>query len=81
MRNLGRGLLGVLAVALEQRDNSQIEPFKGALTCVRSLCDFTMMAQYGATEPRRSSIWQTTQNVFMRRETSQWSLCYLNGRR
>ena len=46
MRNLGRCLLGVLAVALRQPDNSQIHPFKRALTCVRLLYDFTMMAQY-----------------------------------
>jgi len=46
MRNLGRCVLGVLAVALRQPDNSQIQPFKRALTCVRSLLDFTMMAQY-----------------------------------
>jgi len=46
MRNLGRCLLGVLTVALRQPDNSQIHSFKGVLTCARSLCDFTMIAQY-----------------------------------
>jgi hypothetical protein len=46
MRNLGRCLLGVLAVALRRPDNTQIQPFRRALTCVRSLLDFTMMAQY-----------------------------------
>jgi len=48
MRDLGPCLLGVLAVALRQRDNGQMHPFQHALTCVRSLCDFTMMAQYGS---------------------------------
>ena len=46
MRNLCRCLLGVLAVALRQPDNSQIHTFKRVLTCVWILCDFTMMAQY-----------------------------------
>jgi len=46
MRNLGCCLLGVLAVALRQPDNSQRHSFKRALPCVRSLCDFTIMAQY-----------------------------------
>ncbi len=46
MRNLGRCLLGVLAVALRQPDSTQVQLFKRALTCVGSLLDFTMMAQY-----------------------------------
>jgi hypothetical protein len=46
MRNLGRCLLGVLAVALRQPDHSQLQPFKRVLICVGSLLDFTMMAQY-----------------------------------
>jgi len=46
MRNLGCCLLGVLAVALRQPDSTQVQPFRHALTCVRSLLDFTMMAQY-----------------------------------
>ena len=46
MRNLGRCLLGVLAVALKQPDSAQALPFKRALTCVRSLLDFSMIAQY-----------------------------------
>ena len=46
MRNLGRCLLGVLAVALRQPDSTQAQHFKRALTCVGSLLDFTMMAQY-----------------------------------
>ena len=46
MRNLGRCLLGVLAVALRRPDSTQVQPFKRALICVRSLLDFTMMAQY-----------------------------------
>ena len=46
MRNLGRCLLGVLAVALRQPDSTQVIPFKRALKCVRALVDFNMMAQY-----------------------------------
>jgi len=46
MRNLGRCLLGVLAMALRQPYSTQVQPFRRALTCVRWLLDFTMMAQY-----------------------------------
>ena len=46
MQNLGRCLLGVLAVALRQPDSTQVIPFKHALKCVRALVDFNMMAQY-----------------------------------
>ena len=46
IRNLGRCLLGVLAVTLRQPDSTQVIPFKRALACVRALIDFNMMAQY-----------------------------------
>jgi len=46
MRNLGRCILGVLAVALRQPGGAQVIPFKRALRCVRALVDFNMMAQY-----------------------------------
>jgi len=46
MRNLGRCILGVLAVALRQPQSSQVIPFKHARGCVRALVDFSMMAQY-----------------------------------
>jgi len=46
MRNLGRCVLGVLAVALRQPGSAQLIPFKHALGCVRALVDFNMMAQY-----------------------------------
>jgi hypothetical protein len=46
MRNLGRCVLGVLAVALRQPGSAQLIPFKRALGCVRALVDFNMMAQY-----------------------------------
>ena len=46
MRNLGRCLLGVLAVALRQPDSTPVIPFKRALECIRVLVDFNMMAQY-----------------------------------
>jgi len=55
MRNLGRCLLGVLAVALRQPDSTQVQPFRRALTCVRSLLDFTMMAQYQCHTPETIS--------------------------
>ena len=44
MRNLGRCILGVFAVALRQPQSSQVIPFKHALGCVRVLVDFSMMA-------------------------------------
>ena len=46
IRNLGRCLLGVLAVALPQPDSTQVIPFKRALECYRALVDNNMMAQY-----------------------------------
>jgi len=46
MRNLGRCVLGVLAVALPQPGSAQLIPFKCALRCVRTLVNFNMMAQY-----------------------------------
>jgi len=46
MRNQGRCVLGVLAVVLSQPDSTQVQPFRCALTCVSSLHDFNMMAQY-----------------------------------
>jgi len=46
MRNLGRYVLGVLAVALLQPWSAQLIPFKRALGCVRALVDFNTMAQY-----------------------------------
>jgi len=55
MRNLGRCLLGVLAVALSQADSTQVQPFRCALTCVRSLLDFTIMGQYRSHTPETIS--------------------------
>jgi len=46
LRNQGRCILGVLAVALRQPQSSQVIPFKHVLGCVRALVDFSMMAQY-----------------------------------
>jgi len=51
MRNLGRCILGVLAVALRQPVGAQAIPFKRALACVRALVDFNMMAQYRSHTP------------------------------
>ena len=45
MRNLGRCLLEVLAMALRQPDSTQVKPFKRALECGRALVDFNMMAE------------------------------------
>jgi len=46
MRNLGRCILAVLAVALHQPAGVQVIPFKRLLRCIRALVDFHMMAQY-----------------------------------
>jgi len=46
MRNIGRCVLSVLAVALHQPGSAQLIPFKHALGCVRALVNFIMMAQY-----------------------------------
>jgi len=46
MRNLGRCILAVLAVALRQPQSSQVIPFQHALKYLRALVDFSMMAQY-----------------------------------
>ena len=48
IRNLGRCLLGVLAVALRQLDSTPVIPFKRALECFTALVDFNMMAQYSS---------------------------------
>src|SRR5437588_9360512 len=42
MRNWDHYLLGLLVVALRQRDSSQAQPFKRAFTCVPSLLAFSM---------------------------------------
>jgi len=55
MRNLGRCLLGVLAVALRQPDSTQVQPFRRAFTSVRSLLDLTMMAQCRSHTPETIS--------------------------
>jgi len=52
MSNLGRCLLGVLAVALRQPDSRQVIPFKHALNCVRALVNFNMMAQFRSHTPQ-----------------------------
>ena len=55
MRNLGRCLLGVIAVVLRQPDSTQVQHFRPALTCFRLLLDFTMMAQYRSHTPETIS--------------------------
>jgi len=46
MRNQGRCIWGVLAVAPRQPQSSQVMPLKHPLGCVGALVDFSMMAQY-----------------------------------
>jgi len=46
MRNLGRCILKVLAMALHQPGGAQVISFKHALLYVRALVDFNMMVQY-----------------------------------
>jgi len=46
MRNLGRYIFGVRAVALRQPGGAPLIPFKRALGCVRALVDFNIMGQY-----------------------------------
>jgi len=46
MSNLGRCVLGVLAMALRQPGSAQLILLNRALGCVRALVDFNMIAQY-----------------------------------
>jgi len=55
MRNLRLSLLGVRAVALRQPDSTQVQPLRRGLTCVNSLLDFTIMAQYRSHTPETIS--------------------------
>jgi len=64
MRDLGACLLGVLAVELRQADSTQVQPFRRALTCVRSLLDFTIMAQYQSHTPETISYMEETATQF-----------------
>jgi len=51
MRNLGRCILRVLAVALRQLGGAQAIPFKRARGYVRALVNSNMMAQYRSHTP------------------------------
>jgi len=42
-------------VALRQPDSTQVQPFRRVLSCVRSLLDFTIMAQYQSHTPETIS--------------------------
>jgi len=68
MRNLGGCLLGVLSVALRQPDSTQVQPFRRALTCVRSLLDFTMMTQYRSHTPETISYMEEYMTQFHERQ-------------
>jgi len=72
MRNLGRCLLGVLTVALRQPDSTQVQPFRRALTCVRSLLDFTMMAQYRSHTPKTISYMEEYATQFHETKEIFW---------
>jgi len=46
IRNLGHCLLGVLTMAIRWPDSTHVQPCRDELTCLRSLVDFSMRAQY-----------------------------------
>src|SRR5687767_14347760 len=48
MRNLVKVILPCLAAALRRPGNAVRPQFTAALTCVRSIVDFTLMAQYNS---------------------------------
>ena len=88
MRNLGRCLLGVLAVALRQPDSTQAQPFKRALACVRSLLDFSMIAQYRSHTHETIDYMQryldrfhATKDVFREFRVSKWTLAKVDDQR
>jgi len=80
MRNLGHCLLGVLAVASRQPDSTQMQPFRRALNSVRSLQDFTMMAQYRSHTPETISYreeyatqFHERKDIFLEFRISKWT--------
>jgi len=66
MRNLGRCLFGVLAVAPRQPDSRHVIAFKHALDCVRALVNFNMMAQYQSHTPEMIAYMEEYFNRFHR---------------
>jgi len=66
MRNLGRYILEVLAVALRQPGGAQAIPFKRALRCVRALVNFNMMAHYRSHTPDTIAYMEEYLNQFHR---------------
>jgi len=66
MRNLGRGITGVLASALRNPDSSQYQDFKSTLKFVRALLDFTLMAQYRSHTPDTLSDMESYLQTFNR---------------
>jgi len=80
MRNLGHCVLGVLAVASRQPDSTQMQPFRRALNSVRSLLDFTMMAQYRSHIPETISYreeyatqFHERKDIFLEFRISKWT--------
>jgi len=80
MRNLRRCLFGVLTVALRPVDSTQVQHFRRALTCVRRLIDFTIMAQYRSHTPVNISYMEEyatqlhkTKDMFLEFHISKWT--------
>jgi len=78
MRSLGPGISAIMGSPLRNPDSSQYDDFKGALKCVSSLVDFSLMAQYRSHTPDtlsyRESYLQTfhrTKNIFLEFRTSK----------
>ena len=68
MRNLGRCIQGILAVALRQPGSAQLIPFKRALRCVRALVDFNMMAQYRSHTAETITYMQDYLQTFLKKK-------------
>jgi len=64
MRNLGRCIRGVIAIALRQPGGAQAILFKRALRCVRALVDFEMMAPYRSHTPDTIAYMETYLDQF-----------------
>ena len=65
---------------VEKSDSTQVQPFRHALTSVRSLLDFTMMAQYRSYTPATISYmeeyatqFQETKDIFSEFRICKWT--------
>jgi len=68
MSNLGRYLLGVLAVAVGQPDSRQVISFKHGLDCVQVLVNCNLMAQYRSQTTERIAYMEEYLDRFHRIE-------------